>query len=113
MTYEDFIRLMMDATEFETLDGYIAEVGGSVPENVPDGKIVPLLEDCYTFGRDQSIVNLRKMTGLSRAEFSRTYRIKLRSLENWETSASLSARSAPDYVVNLLAYAVVMDRLNS
>ena len=106
------MRLLLAASEFDTLEGYIAEVGGSMPETVPDGKVVPLLEDCYAFGIDQSIVNLRKMTGLSRAAFARKYGIKLRSLENWETSASMSARSAPTYVVNLLAYAVVMDRIN-
>ena len=106
------MRLLLAASEFDTVEGYIADVGGSVPVNVPDDKAVPLLEDCYTFGSDQSIVNLRKMTGLSRAAFARTYGIPLRSLENWETGASLNARSAPSYVVNLLAYAVVMDRLN-
>lgn len=44
------------------------------------------------------IKDIREATGLSRAEFSRTYGIPVRTLENWETGI----RRCQDYIINLL-----------
>lgn len=109
MTYEDFRRLAMDATEFGTLDDYIAEVGGSVPTSVPDADLIRVLTDCYTYGNDRTAETIRKLTGLSRAAFAREYSLPLRTLENWEGHGG-SARTAPPYVLDLLAFAVVTSR---
>ena len=45
-----------------------------------------------------TIQEIRIMSGLNRAEFSRKYEIPVRSLENWESGA----RKCPDYVIKLL-----------
>lgn len=107
MTYEDFRRLTMDATEFDNVGDYIAEVGGSVPTSVSDADLIRVLTDCYTYGRDRTAETIRKLTGLSRAAFAREYNLPLRTLENWE-GHGVSARTAPPYVLDLLAYAVIM-----
>lgn len=110
MQYNDFIRIVSDVSEFNKREDYIAEVGGSVPPSVPDDKLVPLLETCWTYGHDRTVDTVRTITGLSRAAFARDYRLPLRTVENWESDTS-NARSAPGYVVDLLAWAVVNDMI--
>lgn len=44
------------------------------------------------------IKEMRELLGISRAEFSRRYRIPLRTLEDWESGK----RTPPPYVINLL-----------
>lgn len=51
------------------------------------------------------IKEIRETSGLSRAEFSRQYRIPLRTLENWEAGT----RSCPEYLTKLLARVVDED----
>ena len=109
MTYADFMRLVIDAAEFDSLEDYIAEVGGSVPADVHDGATIQLLEDCYTFGHDRTVACVHKITGRSRAAFARDYRLPLRSLENWEAEGT-NARTAPGYLVDLIAFAAIGDR---
>lgn len=99
----------MDASEFDTHEDYIAEVGESIPPSVPDEKLVQLLKACWTYGQDRTAKTLRDITGLSRAAFARKYRIPLRTVENWECFGTSSARKAPGYVVDLLAWAVIND----
>ena len=41
---------------------------------------------------------IREMTGLSRAEFSRQYKIPLRTLEDWDSGRG----KPPEYVLDLL-----------
>ena len=55
------------------------------------------------FSFSGTIADIRAASGLSRAEFSRTYSIPVRSLEDWEAGH----RVPPEYVVRLLAYAVL------
>ncbi len=106
MTYEDFRCMATDASEFDSLGDYIAEVGGSVPSSVSDADLIRVLTDCYTYGNDRTAETIRKLTGLSRAAFAREYNLPLRTLENWEGHGA-SARIAPGYVLDLLAYAVI------
>ena len=108
MTYQDFLRLVMDATEFGDIESYIAETGGSVPATVSDSSLVPLLTRCWEYAHDRGVKAIRQMTGLSMAAFSREYRIPLRTLQNWEASGD-NARSCPGYVLDLMAYAVVSE----
>lgn len=109
MTYRDFLRLAMDATEFETVEDYIAETGGSVPESVRDDALIPMLGDLYAYGRDRSIAVVRQIAGMNRTAFAREYRLPLRSVENWEATGA-SGRSAPPYLIDLIAFAVITDK---
>ena len=51
------------------------------------------------------IDEIRSISGLSRAEFSRRYEIPVRSLENWESGV----RKCPGYVEKLLERCVRED----
>lgn len=105
--YQDFCRLVMDVSEFDDMEAYIADVGGSVSHNVTDEHLISLLSNCWAYAHNRSAATVRQLSGLSRAEFAREYRVPIRTLENWE-SQSASARTAPPYVLDLLAYAVIM-----
>ena len=107
MNCQDFIRLLTDVSECGNFDTYVAEVGGSLPPEIDDARLLPLLSDLWAYGQDRSVASLRKLSGLSRAAFARVYNIPLRTLENWE-SGSANARTAPQYVLDLLAYAVII-----
>lgn len=52
---------------------------------------------------------IRKMLGISRAEFSRRYDIPIRTLENWDAGKRLP----PDYVIKLLERVVEEDMKNN
>lgn len=54
----------------------------------------------------KTIKEIRELSGMSRAEFSRTYGIPIRSLENWESGRT----KCPAYLHDLLLRAVVEDK---
>lgn len=53
----------------------------------------------------KTIKEIRELSGLSRASFSRTYHIPIRSLEDWEARR----RKCPDYIPFLLERVVKED----
>ena len=53
-----------------------------------------------------TIKEMRDLLGASRAEFSRRYKIPIRSLENWESSTN----KPPEYLIELLERAIVEDK---
>jgi putative transcriptional regulator len=52
-----------------------------------------------------TITEIREMSRLSRAAFSRQYKIPVRTLEDWEAGK----RTPPEYVLELLARVVDAD----
>ena len=53
-----------------------------------------------------TIREMREYLNLSRAAFSRIYKIPIRTLENWESGE----RTPPDYLLYLLERAVLEDK---
>lgn len=51
------------------------------------------------------IVEIRKLTGLSRPKFAERYHIPYRTLQSWE----LGDRECPEYVLELLRFKVEHD----
>lgn len=49
-----------------------------------------------------SFKELRELTGLSRAAFSREYHIPIRTIEDWESER----RNPPEYVLELLEFKI-------
>ena len=104
MTYQEYQRLIMDATEFDDEELYIADAGGSMPESVPDELLVPMLREMYDYAHSRTLGTLLKQTGMNRAEFGREYRVPYRTLQHWDDGD----RGARAYVLDLVAYAVIM-----
>jgi len=53
-----------------------------------------------------TIKEMRCLLEVSRADFSRMYKIPVRTLEDWESGR----RKCPDYVMHLLERCVIVDK---
>lgn len=57
-----------------------------------------------------TVKQMRALLDLSRADFSKKYKIPVRTLESWEAKpGSCDYRKCPDYVLDLLERAVKED----
>lgn len=97
MTYQDFYRLKIDATEFETYDDFLCECGGSV-----DPEELIILKPIWVYVRD-GIKGILDLFDIPRNDLVKEYHIPYRTLQSW----ILGDREAPSYVVDLLAYAII------
>lgn len=112
MTYKDFRTLYGQATEYDDVDMYIAECGiqeitDKYYEEL-DEKLVNDLRLIYELSKTD-LDGMRAILGISRSAMSREYGIPLRTMASWDTEAE-SGRRAADYLVQLIAYTVFMER---
>lgn len=106
IAYQDFVRLLTDATEFETFDAYVAECGGSI-DNDDLPRAIHTLEIIWTIGHEGvSAASLMTASGMNKmSTFVRAYNMPYRTFQNW----ALSERKPPEWQLPLLAYAVFSD----
>lgn len=107
--YQDFLRLLTDATECKDLDSYIAEVGGSVPlDDV--GKVVKLLTMIWEMGyAGLTIKSLSATCDISVRRIAMQYGLPTRTVENWASGD----RTPPGWQLPLIAYAVLSDSIGN
>lgn len=106
MTYDLFITLYSEALEYSDVDLYIAERGWQDWMDDYDGSIGEALAMIYTLATN-NIKSNRQLAGLSRAAFSRQYRIPIRTAENWEATGD-NARELPSYTKTLIDYSLFL-----
>ena len=112
MLLSDFHRLRIAAEECSSLEQYIAEEGGSLPEECypADGsKYAPIkiLIFIWELAHDFNFKKLRAISGLTQKAFVREYCIPRRTIEHWD----VSERTPPPYVLELLAADVVSEKI--
>lgn len=112
MLLSEFHRLRIDAEECSSLDEYIAEEGGSLPEECypADGSgdaPIKILTIIWELAHDFNFKKLRAVSGMTQAEFVREYRISRRTIEHWD----VDERTPPSYVLELLAADVVSAKI--
>ena len=61
-----------------------------------------IITDCQS-----EITKLRELTGMNRKEFCEYFDIPYRTVTEWERGT----RNAPDYVLRLLAYYILMENM--
>ena len=110
MLLSDFHRLRIAAEECSSLEQYIAEEGGSLPEEcyTSDGSgdaPIKILSIIWELAHDFNFKKLRAISGLTQAEFVREYRIPRRTIEHWD----VGERTPPPYVLELLAADVITE----
>ena len=107
--YQDFLRLLTEATECKDLDAYIAEVGGSVPlDDV--GKVVKLLTMIWDVGHaGLTIKSLSAACDISVRRIALQYGLPTRTVENWASGD----RTPPEWQLPLIAYAVLSDSIGN
>lgn len=105
--YQDFCRLLADTKEFETLDIYIAECGGSV--NADADAAIELLTTIWSLGHDGlSMDSILKTNHATMRDLSREYKIPYRTIQNWKAGV----RNPPEWLLPMIAYAILSDERN-
>jgi len=97
-------RLLMDAQECKDLEHYMAECGGSLPDDSyyeDADKAVETLTILYSCKNGIDVKDLLKLHGGSMAEFARDYGIPLRTVQNWATTSN-EHREPSQYVMRLI-----------
>lgn len=112
MLLSEFHRLRIAAEECSSLDEFISEEGGSLPEECysADGNgdaPIKILTIIWELAHDFNFKKLRAISGLTQAEFVREYRIPRRTVEHWD----VGERTPPPYVLELLAADVVSAKI--
>lgn len=112
MLLSDFHRLRIAAEECSSLDEYISEVGGSLPEECypADGSgdaPIKILTIIWELTHDFNFRKLRQISELTQESFVREYRIPRRTVEHWD----VGERTPPPYVLELLAADVVSAKI--
>lgn len=108
MLLSDFHRLRIAAEDCPSLEQYIAEECGSLPEECypVDGSgyaPIKILTIIWELAHDFCASKVRAVSGMTQAEFVREYRIPRRTIEHWD----VDERTPPPYVLELLAADVV------
>jgi hypothetical protein len=107
MTYEKFKTLCGRARDCDSLLGFMMEEGAAIPVSVPNDKIEFTLQFLYTYGQDPGITSLRKLIRQAEMSFSffcRIFEIPRMTFESWSSGKS----EAPAYVINILAYGLLI-----
>lgn len=112
MLLSDFHRLRIDAEECSSLDEYIAEEGGSLPEECypADGSgdaPIKILTIIWELSRCFTASKVREVSGLTQVEFARNYLIGKRTVEGWD----MNETQPPEYALELLAADVVSAKI--
>lgn len=112
MLLSEFHRLRIDAEECSSLDEFIAEVGGSLPEEFypADGSgdaPIKMLTTIWELAHDFNFRKLRQISGLTQEAFAREYCIPRRTIEHWD----VDERTPPSYVLELLAADIVSAKI--
>lgn len=103
ISYNDFVRLLTDVSEFDTLDDYIIECGSSVPLDDFDAVIHML-----------TLIWKMAHGGLTIRKIADTYETSVRQLSmelgvsyNTTSKWSMGERTAPDWALLMVAYATL------
>lgn len=111
MLLSEFHRLRIDAEDCSSLDEYIAEVGGSLPEecypaDMSAEKPIKIMSIIWELAHDFNFKKVRAVSGMTQSEFSIEYGIPRRTVEDWEGS-----HSQLKYVLELLAADVLSAKI--
>lgn len=106
MTYELYNRLWLRALDCRDVDEFLADCGDpdllDLYEDDTD-RLVEALLAIWGVAFDGTR-HIRAQLRMTRAEFSASFQIPLRTLENWESNGG-NSRKPPDYIISALALA--------
>lgn len=111
LDYETYVQLFLEAEEYDNYEMYVAERGWqewmNAFESEPDS-ISHILKAVYSL-RTMSLQDMRSAAGIpSRVAMSRSYRIPLRTLENWDTEDSTILQ----HTLLLVSYTIFLKIIN-
>lgn len=104
MKLSEVKRLLQGAQECKDLEYYMAECGGSLPDDSyyeDTDKAVKVLTLLYSCRYGIDVKDLLKLHGGSMAEFARDYGIPYRTVQDW-ASTSKFHHEPPQYIMRLI-----------
>lgn len=103
--FNDFLRLLNEASTFPDVEQFIAECGGSVPLDDAD-EIVRLLDIIWSMGSGGlTIDSIFRTCERSMRNFAITYHLPVNTVQNWHFGKT----TPPTWQLPLLAYATASD----
>lgn len=103
--FNDFLRLLNDASNFPDVEQFIAELGGSVPIDDAD-EVIRLLNIIWDMGSGGlTIDSIFQTCGRSMRNFAMTYHLPYNTVQNWH----LGVTCPPAWQLPFLAYAAASD----
>lgn len=107
--YQDFLRLLTEATECKDLDSYIADVGSSVLLDDVE-TATKLLNAIWAMGHaGLTVRRLSAACDISVRRIALRYGLPTRTVENWASGD----RTPPGWQLPLIAYAVLSDSIGN
>lgn len=109
MTKQQFHAQRLNALDCTDFDQYVAECGGSMPEEYfAEGvDIVSVMQQIWDLAYDFTFRRLKSIHGGSLRTIAQEYDIPLRTLEDWDAGR----RNPPEYVLEFLAADVLTNRI--
>ena len=104
MKLSEVTRLLLEAKNFETLEGYTAACGGSLPDYsfyLDIDRAVETLTLLYSCKDGIGVKTLLKLHGGNMTKFAGDYGIPLRTVQDWATTSN-SHREPPQYIMRLI-----------
>ena len=107
MTLDQYHLAITEIANYTDPGAYASDIALSsvFPE---DGDLTAIAEDLLRIwtAYHMSVRGLRKVAGLTQADFARRFAIPKRTIENWEAKPSANARECPLYTRLLIADAL-------
>lgn len=102
MNYQTFLQLLSLMQSFEKKD-WVSFTESKSNFDIISRHTGMVLTYTWEYAHEQSVVCLRRMTGMTRQDFSKAYQIPYRTVTDWERGE----RVPPPYVLDFLAFAVI------
>lgn len=104
MTYHYYHTLISEYLKVRDKEQFLGEIGYPADLDLEPDQLVKAI-DIIAAVADKDISQLVKISAMSMMSFSKAYNIPYRSLQNWVSGE----RTAPDYVTQMLGYALIGD----
>lgn len=103
--FNDFLRLLSEASTFPDVEQFIAECGGSVPLD-DAAEVIRLLDIIWRMGSEGlTIDSIFQTCERSMRNFAITYHLPVNTVQNWHFGKT----RPPEWQLPLLAYAAASD----
>lgn len=103
LSYQEFVDLLSIARQHSQFAKFTFAAGKYI--SIPNDRALDIAWRMKY--AHLNIKSIRSVSGLTQAEFAEKYGVSKRSVESWEGER----RRPPEYLVDLLAYAVYTDKI--
>ncbi len=100
-TFSDLLFAALSARDYNEFLKFAKKEESFTEEMMTTGVLFRI----WLYSVDRSSTKIREFTGMTRAQFCRTYRLPERTVTNWDAKKTFP----PDWTLDLLCFAVLTD----